>query len=187
MLCSAFAGSPPPTRGTLQLLFGDEIVTGITPAYAGNTLMFLGDLTIIGDHPRLRGEHQILIVGNYVTPGSPPPTRGTLLIVESLPMRPGITPAYAGNTSICLGQRLKARDHPRLRGEHLKESTNLICKPGSPPPTRGTRLFPCCGQFSSGITPAYAGNTEIDNDITMGDGDHPRLRGEHPYTVIPPI
>ena len=29
------------------------------------------------------------------------------------------------------------------------------------------------------ITPAYAGNTEIDNDITMGDGDHPRLRGEY--------
>ena len=70
------------------------------------------------DHPRLRGEHNFDVPFSAVSPGSPPPTRGTLLIVESLPMRPGITPAYAGNTFFQLGNTVFQGDHPRLRGEH---------------------------------------------------------------------
>ena len=93
-------------------------INGITPAYAGNTYVenFLKGMT--GDHPRLRGEHNAASPKDLAKIGSPPPTRGTLLIVESLPMRPGITPAYAGNT---VSHKLEdgiSEDHPRLRGEH---------------------------------------------------------------------
>ena len=113
-----FTGSPPPTRGTLLSMMIDTCSIGITPAYAGNTLSkrlrsyligdhprlrgehSFSDLAVLTgvDHPRLRGEHNISLLHTRVRLGSPPPTRGTLLIVESLPMRPGITPAYAGNT-----------------------------------------------------------------------------------------
>ena len=41
------SGSPPPTRGTQYNIVNDCFLTGITPAYAGNTLQLLGSLRIL--------------------------------------------------------------------------------------------------------------------------------------------
>ena len=94
-------------------------LTGITPAYAGNTRS-LGKLARrLQDHPRLRGEH---LINNYKTTfflGSPPPTRGTLNSELKEIKKIGITPAYAGNTGSTYRQAKEVEDHPRLRGEHL--------------------------------------------------------------------
>ena len=76
------------------------------------------------------------------------------------------------------------RDHPRLRGEHVN---NLFFNPkleGSPPPTRGTRYLIENIQLKDGITPAYAGNTTSGARGSVGNQDHPRLRGEHEKDVI---
>ena len=56
-----------------------------------------------GDHPRLRGEHNITNSQNNVIWGSPPPTRGTLSGAKRIKGKSGITPAYAGNTKGFLG------------------------------------------------------------------------------------
>ena len=74
-------GSPPPTRGTLLILFNLDITPGITPAYAGNTFNYTIDGDTLQDHPRLRGEHKAF--KRWVTSevGSPPPTRGTPIFV----------------------------------------------------------------------------------------------------------
>ena len=50
-------GSPPLTRGTPVPLFRTILLSGITPAYAGNTYANGSIPRIRGDHPRLRGEH----------------------------------------------------------------------------------------------------------------------------------
>ena len=50
---------------------------------------------------------------------------------------------------------------------------------GSPPPTRGTLYGEDEKYIYSGITPAYAGNTEKKTEIVITAEDHPRLRGEH--------
>ena len=52
-------GSPPPTRGTPVKLFLNLFFPGITPAYAGNTRLPKPYSQILGDHPRLRGEHSL--------------------------------------------------------------------------------------------------------------------------------
>ena len=55
---------------------------------------------------------------------------------------------------------------------------------GSPPPTRGTPSCPLSSFSSSGITPAYAGNTRIKTRVQRLPRDHPRLRGEHVIFLI---
>ena len=152
-------GSPPPTRGThktANLLF---CAMGITPAYAGNTQCVNCDCCVLWDHPRLRGEHIKTQVDSGSPMGSPPPTRGTLLISHANSAIDRITPAYAGNTRNYCMTTCKAGDHPRLRGEHRLSLHLLQIFLGSPPPTRGT--LPNLTQTinNTGITPAYAGNT----------------------------
>ena len=70
-------GSPPPTRGTLGTHAAVITFTGITPAYAGNTLSLSLLVAYVGDHPRLRGEHSNGQNPPASVRGSPPPTRGT--------------------------------------------------------------------------------------------------------------
>ena len=182
--------------------YGQRPVPGIIPAYAGSTDGL--DLSEgyragssphtrgapparpsapapAGDHPRIRGEH---------VPVPPPPRPGRRII-----------PAYAGSTAVSTwyskslagssphtrGARTPTRrpptsrrDHPRIRGEHLKLQAVV--------------------EHNNGIIPAYAGSTfdslscistlEGSSPHTRGArrplvlrhhgvGDHPRIRGEH--------
>ena len=73
-----FLGSPPPTRGTLNVRSNAKMRVGITPAYAGNTKTMSYVVVFDGDHPRLRGEHITAVDAFLGVLGSPPPTRGTL-------------------------------------------------------------------------------------------------------------
>ena len=111
--------------------------------------------------------------------GSPPPTRGTLCTYGGRTANNGITPAYAGNTYRLTLLNLRKKDHPRLRGEHVTCITLNTIDIGSPPPTRGTRFSGFLSITSLRITPAYAGNTGLEQAKKYLGGDHPRLRGEH--------
>ena len=74
----------------------------IIPAYAGSTGAPVGRSGSVGDHPRIRGEHQGGAGAVRQALGSSPHTRGALL-VGSEPFRTsGIIPAYAGSTFIPL-------------------------------------------------------------------------------------
>ena len=152
-------GSPPPTRGTRFWLNNTPSNFGITPAYAGNTRKTQKNLTASQDHPRLRGEHYTAPTYVYDFEGSPPPTRGTLVVLTVMVLRLGITPAYAGNTYLRYLRCLFRWDHPRLRGEHSSVEANMAFAVGSPPPTRGTPYINCFSETKFRITPAYAGNT----------------------------
>ena len=111
--------------------------------------------------------------------GSPPPTRGTLILSSALAGVVRITPAYAGNTTFVTIYKFRFRDHPRLRGEHSFTSGVIINRVGSPPPTRGTQNDKFIKHNETGITPAYAGNTGYRARSNKAKKDHPRLRGEH--------
>ena len=116
---------------------------------------------ICGDHPRLRGEHRNMKHFQCGKVGSPPPTRGTLKICIAHSVKCRITPAYAGNTLRKGEKEMGYKDHPRLRGEHGFITSQRLNSLGSPPPTRGTRDGGLTHTVLSGITPAYAGNTEV--------------------------
>ena len=93
-------GSSPHTRGAREGRLGWGVPCWIIPAYAGSTSPDEAIPMKSGDHPRIRGEHGIDILGRRVAKGSSPHTRGAQLRVVSLPVGVGIIPAYAGSTEV---------------------------------------------------------------------------------------
>ena len=82
-------------------------------------------------------------------------------------------------TTIFSQYSLQSSKSPRLRGEHFFVSVSAYSKAGSPPPTRGTLQAWHNRIYTDGITPAYAGNTQVAIFLNLHKRDHPRLRGEH--------
>ena len=131
------------------------------------------------DHPRIRGEHYLVVTYRRRVTGSSPHTRGAH--VEEL--RPiaaeGIIPAYAGSTLENVNNGGLDRDHPRIRGEHGRPDILHVYDTGSSPHTRGAPMAPYEYLTVYGIIPAYAGSTVRRQPQTRRYGDHPRIRGEH--------
>ena len=73
----------------------------------------------------------------------------------------GIIPAYAGNTQWRVECFLAHWDHPRVCGEHQGVDGDFARLPGSSPRMRGTPSNATWAATSTGIIPAYAGNTRI--------------------------
>ena len=112
------AGSPPHTRGILELPIDFADLLRFTPAYAGNTRAFISAWLSTGVHPRIRGEYQGPLISHAHSSGSPPHTRGILLALLGKELSHGFTPAYAGNTGLIRCKQLSAWVHPRIRGEY---------------------------------------------------------------------
>ena len=155
----SYQGSSPRMRGTHHNRYVVHTVTGIIPAYAGNTEDYREHAPYVRDHPRVCGEHRW------------PQTIRT--------RRSGIIPAYAGNTMRSRTVWPTTRDHPRVCGEHSSSTSPTCLRGGSSPRMRGTRSRRQPGDRSPGIIPAYAGNTRLHDFKRCGDGDHPRVCGEH--------
>ena len=111
------------------------------------------------DHPLIRGEYASLTVGSITWKGSPPHTRGILLVDLDGPPLGRITPSYEGNTNVRIQLIVHHRDHPLIRGEYLDALAVALADLGSPPHTRGipSEYLPLLTK--QGITPSYEGNT----------------------------
>ncbi len=147
-------------RGTRELRReGGKIITGIIPAYAGNT----------------GGEG----AGHGHASGSSPRMRGTHLVVREVVLMAGIIPAYAGNTWSWWCSASIPWDHPRVCGEHLG------CLVGR---VDGGGIIPAYAGNTSGMRlahshwrdhPRVCGEHKIKNATALAKGDHPRVCGEH--------
>ena len=151
----------------------------IIPAYAGNTANTLINGASARDHPRVCGEHILLMQSINGQTGSSPRMRGTHLLGFVCDYGSGIIPAYAGNTRYVLHRLVSAWDHPRVCGEHARMAILHVTWTGSSPRMRGTRtrIFDSCEK--TGIIPAYAGNTNRSAVCVRQRRDHPRVCGEH--------
>ena len=107
-------------RGTLIVNDFRPHVTGIIPAYAGNTQIGNWSISPKRDHPRVCGEHCDVRVAVFPSQGSSPRMRGTQKAVCNTGQCDGIIPAYAGNTLTLNYGVTCGRDHPRVCGEHTK-------------------------------------------------------------------
>ena len=152
-------GSSPRMRGTRSLFSGQFRARGIIPAYAGNTLYALRVSGFHWDHPRVCGEHPPPPPEPTEDLGSSPRMRGTRRLHRLLRGRPGIIPAYAGNTVSWPRSTIQRRDHPRVCGEHLSTVAVSDATTGSSPRMRGTQIKLTEQRPRLGIIPAYAGNT----------------------------
>ena len=172
-------GSSPRMRGTRQERVERRGRLGIIPAYAGNTRRESTAAQYPEDHPRICGEHQLVPSQMYGPVGSSPRMRGTRRLHRLLCRRPGIIPAYAGNTFQALRLLHPRWDHPRVCGEHLFHSLIFRRAAGSSPRMRGTHGLFGWKRDCLGIIPAYAGNTQRPANRPTWCQDHPRVCGEH--------
>ena len=69
-------GSPPRMRGKGELTDTRMYIKGITPAYAGKSMVLAALLTWVKDHPRVCGEKTSCLMAFHGWLGSPPRMRG---------------------------------------------------------------------------------------------------------------
>ena len=117
-ICQVFLGSSPRMRGTHSCVFPLVFLSGIIPAYAGNTPTGYRPAHRYRDHPRVCGEHVAALIAVVVAAGSSPRMRGTPGGVILPVLGFGIIPAYAGNTQRRWSNPCFSWDHPRVCGEH---------------------------------------------------------------------
>ena len=96
-----FSGSPPRMRGKVLPDRGRVLGVGITPAYAGKSLRGFAKVMALSDHPRICGEKKGKMEEKMKYTGSPPHMRGKGHEKEIRIHVTGITPAYAGKSSLC--------------------------------------------------------------------------------------
>ena len=130
-------GSPPHARGRPTGMSFTASVERITPACAGKTSSVAVTRTSVGDHPRMRGEDSPRNIFTTVRAGSPPHARGRREAELVVALAQRITPACAGKTCLARLGRVRAGDHPRMRGEDSLYSALDIHGAGSPPHARG--------------------------------------------------
>ena len=132
-----FLGSPPHMRGKDIRGVVQNVLFGITPAYAGKrTSLPIGRFRT-GDHPRICGEKLPREAAAGVPKGSPPHMRGKVIFLLVRLCKVRITPAYAGKRAPSAAASGLCWDHPRICGEKcVKRQFDILL---------------------SGITPAYAG------------------------------
>lgn len=132
---------------------------GLIPAHAGNTAAHAESRQCPGDHPRSRGEHNLLGEPLLQPIGSSPLVRGTHEGLEGGRHGPGLIPARTGNTPLPPWRTTPKRAHPRSRGEHWNEALEAMHKVGSSPLARGTSRDSPAGFRKVRLIPARAGNT----------------------------
>ena len=131
------------------------------------------------DHPRSRGEYRCRWNVSSSTTGSSPLSRG-IPSHEGFPSsKRGIIPALAGNTRQAPAVMVRHTDHPRSRGEYVRQVLSASVSLGSSPLSRGIHgRQSMCGRPMR-IIPALAGNTCGVLPPAGTSEDHPRSRGEY--------
>ena len=130
------------------------------------------------DHPRVCGEKIWSSTTRRAISGSPPRMRGKGLPGDPVPLRRGITPAYAGKRTGISGTGCWAGDHPRVCGEKFLTDQMCFRVVGSPPRMRGKVTSSGVLLPQVGITPAYAGKSAQIAGGPITTRDHPRVCGE---------
>ncbi len=152
-------GPPPRARGPLLAVLLTEAESGTTLACAGTTSTGLLLQGRGQDHLRVRGDHGGECFTNGDGTGPPPRARGPLRPALRRGVGGGTTPACAGTTAPGVCRQCPFRDHPRVRGDHLRDGRHLRVRGGPPPRARGPPK-------SSAV-------------VSWSKGDHPRVRGDH--------
>ena len=130
-------GSPPHMRGKAFLPTPAMVLSRITPAYAGKSVLLVFQSAVNRDHPRICGEKLPRTLRPSPRKGSPPHMRGKVNEKKANGFDIRITPAYAGKSTLLCFPAEPGWDHPRICGEKSLSGTDTGRKEGSPPHMRG--------------------------------------------------
>ena len=160
------------------------------------------------DHPRMRGEHTCAVHRGAVwqgiipacagsTPemvsgirkdmGSSPHARGAPRPSPlSRPRRRGSSPHARGALGTTAQRTCWGRDHPRMRGEHRRWTSDRLRGPGIIPACAGSTR-PCGSTlpYVQGSSPHARGARRRRACSWPPRWDHPRMRGEHGNSARP--
>ena len=129
------------------------------------------------DHPRMRGVYRVTARRPMSQQGSSPHARGLLWGEPTMWALVRIIPACAGFTRLSVCRRVRASDHPRMRGVYWEDGSGARPAVGSSPHARGLPVGVRDQPAAGGIIPACAGFTTPAGDLSMHCRDHPRMRG----------
>ena len=177
-------GSSPRARGTHSHAIDTSLDGRFIPACAGNTSSTAATSSFSSVHPRVRGEHGIIITIGICRNGSSPRARGTHRIPVSVSHRGRFIPACAGNTRMAKRTARKYAVHPRVRGEHFAPVVVTDAPTGSSPRARGTPRKADQATQQQRFIPACAGNTVSSRRRRRARAVHPRVRGEHVFSAF---
>ncbi len=131
----------------------------ITPAYTGKSFIKPCTRFAMRDHPRIHGEKRKRNKLSRWKIGSPPHTRGKVVLRVQPCRTCRITPAYTGKSEFM----------------HIARNVTL----GSPPHTRGKEYSWSVGNAAIGITPAYTGKRyPFRKSVSINQGSPPHTRGK---------
>ena len=166
------------------------------PAYAGTGLSPSKWNATSSEHPRLRGEQEVVTNSTASYYGASPPARGTALggrvsadglrIIPacagngrpSEPHRRRIIPACAGTGSRPSAADRPCSEHPRLRGDRAGLKTETMGAIGASPPARGPAAGVRVGRLVRRSIPACAGTGGLGGPARPPGPERPRLRGD---------
>ena len=177
--CEESLGSSPHVRGAPDDGLLRHLHEGIIPACAGSTTCRNSRASADWDHPRMCGEHRIVVHGRAVRVGSSPHVRGAHVSVQVDTRAVGIIPACAGSTPWVAVVGADVGDHPRMCGEHRLCRQPVRWSLGSSPHVRGAHWKRYATNMPCGIIPACAGSTGSAICCARCGRDHPRMCGEH--------
>ena len=135
-------------------------VRGSSPLTRGKRGWRATDVVARVAHPRSRGENSRLLSAQLSGSGSSPLTRGKRSEVWGGTEIRGLIPAHAGKTSGARSGLIRAKAHPRSRGENWKTWPVSRSRKGSSPLTRGKRFHDRCRRDAYWLIPAHAGKTQ---------------------------
>ena len=105
--------------------------------------------------------------------------RGKVIVDLVLTKGHRITPAYAGKSAGTPPPDQHKKDHPRVCGEKINSIPPFKEPSGSPPHVRGKVVRRSTERRVDGITPAYAGKSQLPFSGSLSlRGSPPRARGK---------
>ena len=125
------------------------------------------------------GEHAPCLSAIYQLLGSSPHVRGTRALSVCHLSAPRFIPACAGNTPFQIVLLAALPVHPRMCGEHPRQTLKSGGVFGSSPHVRGTLQQKGARLGTDRFIPACAGNTPRSNSCSVFSTVHPRMCGEH--------
>ena len=156
--------------------------TGSSPHARGALGLAIAGVSAAMDHPRMRGEHDVLQPGRSRPLGIIPACAGSTALEIVAEIRDyGSSPHARGAPRPRTSRATSPRDHPRMRGEHPEVPRH--------PAGAGGGIIPACAGstcsvvtvcfITEGSSPHARGAQASERQHTEDARDHPRMRGEH--------
>ena len=151
-------GSAPRGRGTVIDPAEPPLPVRFSPAWAGNGSTPHCKRASHTVQPRVGGERKVASLVHAPQRGSAPRGRGTGSPAPCTSRRTRFSPAWAGNGTGPLRQRVWWTVQPRVGGERYQRRWTSAVQYGSAPRGRGTEIVEWQEEMARRFSPAWAGN-----------------------------